>query len=120
MVNRIASSSPSPSPTVSRLPHLYQWIDQVTTALPALSRPQATVLALRSSGMVLAQRCALSAVAAHLAALLGEAFATVNRRLRAWYGEMLCFYFSGWASLEELVAHIENLPEHPKTKPRPS
>jgi hypothetical protein len=33
--------------------------------------------------------------------------------------EMLCFYFSGWASLEELVAHVEKLQEHPKTKPRP-
>ena len=34
--------------------------------------------------------------------------------------EMLCFYFSGWASLEELLAHIEKLQEHPKTKPRPA
>jgi hypothetical protein len=34
--------------------------------------------------------------------------------------EMLCFYFSGWASLAELVAHIEKLQEHPKTKPRPA
>ena len=32
--------------------------------------------------------------------------------------EMVCLYFSGWASLEELVAHIETLQEHPKTKPR--
>jgi hypothetical protein len=32
--------------------------------------------------------------------------------------EMVCLYFSGWASLEELVAHIEKLQEHPKTKPR--
>jgi hypothetical protein len=32
--------------------------------------------------------------------------------------EMLCLYFSGWASLEELVAHIERLQEHPKKKPR--
>lgn len=34
--------------------------------------------------------------------------------------EMICLYFSGWASLEELVGHIEKLQEHPKTKPRPS
>jgi hypothetical protein len=33
--------------------------------------------------------------------------------------EMVCLYFSGWASLDELVAHIEGLQEHPKTKPRP-
>jgi hypothetical protein len=32
--------------------------------------------------------------------------------------EMVCLYFSGWASLEELVAHIDKLQEHPKTKPR--
>jgi hypothetical protein len=31
---------------------------------------------------------------------------------------MICLYFSGWASLDELVAHIEKLQEHPKTKPR--
>ena len=48
---------------MSRLPQLYQWIDQVTTALPGLSRPQARVLALWSFGLVLAQRCSLSAVA---------------------------------------------------------
>lgn len=34
--------------------------------------------------------------------------------------EMVCLYFSGWASLEELEAHIDKLQEHPKTKPRPS
>jgi hypothetical protein len=32
--------------------------------------------------------------------------------------EMVCLYFSGWASLEELVAHIDKLQDHPKTKPR--
>lgn len=32
--------------------------------------------------------------------------------------EMVCLYFSGWASLAELVAHIDKLQEHPKTKPR--
>ena len=33
--------------------------------------------------------------------------------------EMVCLYFSGWASLDELDAHIATLQEH-KTKPRPS
>ena len=32
--------------------------------------------------------------------------------------EMLCFYFSGMASLEELRAHIEQLQDQPKSKPR--
>jgi hypothetical protein len=72
---------------MSRLPQLYQWTEQVTTALPLLSRPQATVLALWSFGMVLAQRCSLSAVATHLAALLTQTFATVKQRLREWYCE---------------------------------
>jgi hypothetical protein len=34
--------------------------------------------------------------------------------------EMVCLYFSGWASLDELDAHIDKLQEHPKTKPRPA
>jgi hypothetical protein len=33
--------------------------------------------------------------------------------------EMLCFYFSGMASLEELMAHIEKLQEQPRNKARP-
>lgn len=32
--------------------------------------------------------------------------------------EMACFYFSGWATEEEFIAHIEKLQNHPKTKPR--
>jgi hypothetical protein len=31
--------------------------------------------------------------------------------------EMLCFYFSGMAGLTEVLAHIEKLQDHPKTKP---
>ena len=34
--------------------------EQVVDAFPALSRPQATVLALYSFGMILAQRCGLN------------------------------------------------------------
>lgn len=32
--------------------------------------------------------------------------------------EMLCLYVGGWASLTELLAHIDKLQEHPKAKPR--
>jgi hypothetical protein len=32
--------------------------------------------------------------------------------------EMLCCYFSGMASLDELLAQIEKLRDQPKTKPR--
>src|SRR5947208_4919361 len=87
MVNCIRSSSPPRSPAMSRQPQLYQWTEQVATAFPALSRPQVTVLAWWSFGMALARRCSLSAVATQLAALLGQAFATVKQRLREWYCE---------------------------------
>ena len=42
---------------------VYQWTTEVARQLPHLSKPQATVLALWSVGMVLARSCALSAVA---------------------------------------------------------
>jgi hypothetical protein len=33
---------------------------------------------------------------------------------RTW--EMLCFYFTGWATAEEVQRHIDNLPpQHPDT-----
>jgi Transposase DDE domain len=66
-------------------PPLYQWIDRVTSHFPHLSRPQATVLALWSFGMVLARSCALTAVAVALAPLLGHKDATLRQRLREWY-----------------------------------
>jgi Transposase DDE domain len=72
---------------MSRPPQLYQWAEQVATAFPHLSRPQATVLAWWSFGMALAHRASLSAVALQLAALVGQAFATVKQRLREWYCE---------------------------------
>ena len=37
---------------------VYQWTQVVTTHMPHLSKPQATVLALWSVGMVLARSCA--------------------------------------------------------------
>ena len=42
---------------------VYRWTTEVTTHLPHLSKPQATVLALWSLEMVLASSSALSAVA---------------------------------------------------------
>jgi hypothetical protein len=64
---------------------LSQWIDQVTTHFPRLSRPQATVLALGSFGMVLAHCCGLSSVALALSPLLGHRGQTVRQRLREFY-----------------------------------
>jgi hypothetical protein len=66
---------------------VYQWTEIVQTQLPELSNPQATVLALWSLGMVLAQSCALSAVSVYLAAGLARPPLTVRQQLREFYFE---------------------------------
>ena len=63
-------------------PAVYQWTAVVTTYLPHLSKPQATVLALWSIGMVLARSCALSAVSLFLAGGLERKPNTVRQQLR--------------------------------------
>jgi hypothetical protein len=70
---------------MTRTPPLDQWIDQVTHAFPKLSRPQATVLALYSFGMILAQRCGLTSVVTVLVPLLGVSFHTLRSRLQEFY-----------------------------------
>jgi hypothetical protein len=64
---------------------LDQWTDQVRTAFPNLSRPQATVLALYSFGMILAQRCGLNSVVTVLVPLLGVGYHTLRSRLQEFY-----------------------------------
>jgi len=59
-----------------------EWTTIVRTHFPALSKPQATVLALWSLGMVLARSCALTAVVGMLAAWLGRQENTVRQQLR--------------------------------------
>jgi Transposase DDE domain len=66
-------------------PPLGPWIDQVTHAFPKLSRPQATVLALYSFGMILAQRCGLNSVVTMLVPVLGVSFHTLRSRLQEFY-----------------------------------
>ena len=61
---------------------VYQWTTLVRQHFPQLSKPQATVLALWSLGMVLARSCALSAVAVLLAVVLGHRPNTVRQQLR--------------------------------------
>ncbi len=61
---------------------VYQWTTVVTTHMPHLSKPQATVLALWSLGMVLARSCALSAVSTFLAQGLERKPNTVRQQLR--------------------------------------
>src|ERR671937_259849 len=62
-----------------------QWLTTIMQHLPHLSKPQATVLALWSFGMVLAHSCALSAVSHFLAKGLRRKEQTVRQQLREWY-----------------------------------
>ena len=62
-----------------------QWQTTIMHHLSHLSKPQATVLALWSFGMVLARSCALSAVSGLLAAGMQRHEQTVRQRLREWY-----------------------------------
>jgi hypothetical protein len=64
---------------------LYHWIDQLVTAFPGLSRPQATVLGLYSFGIILGQRCGLNSVAVTLAALMQANYHSVRSRLQEFY-----------------------------------
>jgi Transposase DDE domain len=62
-----------------------QWLTTIMQHLSHLSKPQATVLALWSLGMVLAHSCALSAVSHLLAAGTRRNAQTVRQQLREWY-----------------------------------
>lgn len=62
----------------------YQWTEVVTRHMPHLSKPQATVLALWSAGMVFARSCALTAVSLFLAQGLERKPNTVRQQLREW------------------------------------
>jgi hypothetical protein len=59
-----------------------EWTTMIRLYLPHLSKPQATVLALWSLGMVLARSCALTAVATLLAVWLRRPEQTVRQQLR--------------------------------------
>lgn len=63
---------------------LNAWISTVSNQFPNLSKPQATVLALWSFGLVLAKCCALSAVVIFLAPFLKVKENTLRQRLREW------------------------------------
>lgn len=63
---------------------LEQWQAEVSTRMPHLSKPQATVLALYSFGIVLTQRCGLTTVVGCLSLLLGQPPGRLRQRLREW------------------------------------
>ena len=62
-----------------------QWQTTIMHHLSPLSKPQATVLAMWSFGMVLARSCALTAVSLLLAAGMQRKEQTVRQQLREWY-----------------------------------
>ena len=64
-----------------------QWLTTIMQHLSPLSKPQTTVLALWSFGMVLARSWALSAVSHLLAEGMQRNEQTVRQRLREWYDE---------------------------------
>ena len=69
---------------MSRHAGLLQWTATVSTNLPHLTTPQATVLALWSFGIACTRTCGRSTVAAFLALLLGRKVGTVEQQLREW------------------------------------
>ncbi len=69
---------------LSAPPSVAQWTQLVATQWPPLSRPQATVLALWSLGLVLARACGLTAVRVFLAHLQERKENTVRQQLREW------------------------------------
>jgi Transposase DDE domain len=104
---------------------IYDWVEEVVTTFdPYLSRPQATVLAFYSFGIVLAQRCGLNSVATALVPILGAAFITLRSRLQEFYqpahaksgskrreldvttcfGPLLNWILSGWPSTRLALA----------------
>jgi hypothetical protein len=62
-----------------------RWLTTIMHHLSHLSKPQATVLALWSFGMVLARSCTLTTVSSLLAAGMQRPEQTVRQRLREWY-----------------------------------
>lgn len=59
-----------------------EWSAEIAAALPRLSKPQVTVLALYSLGMIFARSCAITSVAAFLAVALERPLNTVRQQLR--------------------------------------
>lgn len=64
---------------------LEEWKSILSENLPHLSKPQATVLALWSFGMVVIRTCALTSVSLFMALLLDQKEYTMKQRLREWY-----------------------------------
>jgi Transposase DDE domain len=72
---------------MTRPAQVLRWQQTLSTYLPHLSRPQVTVLALWSMGLILAHSCGLTTVATVLASLLARSEHTTREQLRDWYRE---------------------------------
>jgi hypothetical protein len=70
---------------MTRLTGLSRWHTTLSTYLPHLSKPQLTVLALWSIGIILAHSCGLTTVATILAYLLSRSERATREQLRDWY-----------------------------------
>jgi hypothetical protein len=69
---------------MSRPEQLSEWTTTVSTSMPHLTKPQATVLALWSFGIAFTRCCGRSTVATFLALLLTQKLASVEQRLYDW------------------------------------
>lgn len=69
---------------MSRQGGLSEWIAELSNRMPHLTKPQATVLAMWSFGIVMTGSCGRRTVATFLALLLGQKVGTVEQRLREW------------------------------------
>lgn len=69
---------------MARHEELSQWTDCVSTNMPHLTKPQATVLALWSFGIACTRVCGRGTVATFLALLLGQPVANLEQRLYEW------------------------------------
>src|SRR5258705_2734570 len=69
---------------MSRHEELSQWTTCVSTNMPHLSKPQATVLALWSFGIACTRSCGRGTVATFLALLLNQKVANLEQRLYEW------------------------------------
>jgi hypothetical protein len=72
---------------MARPAQFLRWQQTLSTYLPHLSRPQVTVLALWSLGLILAHSCGLTTVATVVAYLLARREGAVREQLRDWYRE---------------------------------
>jgi len=66
---------------------LSAWMEEVSTQMPRLSKPQAAVLAMWSFSLVMTRACSLSGCSLFLAELLEAKENTMRQRLREWYWE---------------------------------